>query len=59
MATREFLRRHALCNRSPRDADDRTPGAFGELKMDFELEASALLFLRQAVEGYKVVRPTA
>lgn len=59
LAGREYLRRNRLSDLVGRRASDQTPEKFGELQMDYELEASALLALQQAVGAYKKVRPQA
>jgi len=62
-ASREYARRHSESERLAKRANG-TNGARGAaslatLNMDYELEASALLALKQALEGYKKVRPHA
>jgi isocitrate/isopropylmalate dehydrogenase len=61
MAAREFARRHVSVDALSKDmaGDDRQSESFGNLAMDFELEASALLALRQATDAYHAVRPQA
>ena len=59
LASREYLRRSRLSELVGRRASDQTPEKFGEMQMDYELEASALLALQQAVGAYKKVRPQA
>jgi hypothetical protein len=58
MAARELGRR---CDCSDRAAKrtGKTAADFGELACDFDLEASALLGLRVAVDGYRKARPEA
>lgn len=57
-ASREYVRRHAGCDRigrrltGPRDAQ-----RLGAMQVEYELEASALLALRQAAEAYRHARP--
>ncbi len=59
MAAREFARRHSGTDAASKDMDNPDAGRFGGLAVDFELEASALLALRQAAAAYSQVRPEA
>ena len=59
LASREYVRRNRLSQLVGRRASDQTPVKFGELQMDYELEASALLALQQAIAAYRKVRPEA
>ena len=59
LASREYIRRHRLSELVGRRASDQNPTKFGELQMDYELEASALLALQQAIGAYRKVRPGA
>jgi hypothetical protein len=59
MAAREFARRHSGTDAASKDLTAPDAGRFGELAVDFELEASALLALRQATDSYRHVRPDA
>jgi hypothetical protein len=59
MAAREFARRHSGTDAAAKDLSAPDAGRFGELAVDFELEASALLALRQAAASYAQVRPEA
>lgn len=56
-ASREYIRRHGGCDQITRRMADHGPGALTELMVEFDLEASALLALRQAAEAYRKVRP--
>jgi hypothetical protein len=59
-ASREYARRHEESLRTRRRvATDHEPEALGQLNIEYELEASALLALRQATEAYRKVRPHA
>ena len=58
-ASREYLRRHAGCDRLSRRLAEHSSAKLGELQMEYELEASALLALQQATEAYRKVRPEA
>jgi hypothetical protein len=57
MACREYLRRHQDCDELAEEMDRRDEQAFARLAMDFDLEASALLFLQQAVDAAREARP--
>jgi hypothetical protein len=59
LAGREYVRRNRLSELVGRRTSDQTPEKFGELQMDYELEASALLALQQAIGAYRKVRPEA
>ena len=59
MAAREFARRHSGTDVASKNLEAPDAGRFGELALDFELEASALLALRHAAEAYRQVRPDA
>lgn len=58
MAAREFARRCDCSTRAARSMGN-TIADLGELACDFDLEASALLGLRVAVEAYRKARPAA
>jgi hypothetical protein len=59
-ASREFARRHLESDRAARRTSSKhAPAALAHLNMDYELEASAMLALRQAMDAYRKVRPTA
>jgi hypothetical protein len=58
MAAREFARR-CDCTERAAKRTGKTAADFGELACDFDLEASALLGLRVAVDGYRKSRPEA
>ena len=57
LASREYLRRNRLSELVGRRASDQTREKFGEMQMDYELEASSLLALQQAIGAYRKVRP--
>ena len=59
MAAREFARRHSGTDAASKNLEAPDAGRFGELAVDFELEASALLALRQSAAAYAQVRPEA
>jgi hypothetical protein len=61
MASREYARRHRTSERAGRgigDGGDHSTARLGELTLDYDLEASALLALRQATDVYRKVRPS-
>lgn len=57
MASREFVRRHEGCNLAERELKRHSAQKLAELHTEFELQASALLALRQAVNAYRKLRP--
>lgn len=58
-SSREFARRLSTCERAARQRGDHTSAMLGELAVDYELEASALLALQQATAAYRKERPDA
>jgi hypothetical protein len=61
-ASREFARRNRTCDLAARklgERDDHSTARLGELTVDYDLYASALLALRHACEAYKKARPAA
>ena len=61
-ASREFARRNRTCDLAARklgERDDHSSARLGELTVDYDLYASALLALRHACDAYKKVRPAA
>ena len=58
-ATREYLRHHRGADLSSRALRHHSSEKLGELAVEYELEASALLALRHAVESYRKIRPLA
>jgi hypothetical protein len=57
-ASREYARRHAGCDAiSKRLAAKHSSENFAAVQMEYELEASALLALRQSAEAYRKTRP--
>lgn len=60
LAAREHVRRHGMGDRLTRRVGAaHTADQLGELHVAFELEASAVLSLRQAAQGYCHARPEA
>ena len=58
LASREYARRHKICGAQTRRlAAHHTPSELETLHLEFELEASALLALKQTCEAYRRVRP--
>jgi hypothetical protein len=57
-ASREFGRRHAGCEAiSKRVSPKHSAEQLASMQMDYELEASSLLALRQSAEAYRKTRP--
>jgi hypothetical protein len=57
-ASREYARRHADCDAMSRKVSVRHDAErLTSMQMEYELEASALLALRQAAEAYRKTRP--
>lgn len=58
-AAREYTRRHHACNVKSAKMSRHSATQLGELAVEYELKASAVLALRYAVEQYQKARPTA
>lgn len=59
-ASREFVRRHQSCDSQTRHlAAHHSSSELESLHLEFELEASALLALKQSCDGYCRLRPQA
>lgn len=58
-ASREYQRRHGECDRKTRKISSQTPAELGELALEYDLEASALLALQHAVAAYRKAAPDA
>ena len=57
---REYERRHQVTERASRMLNaQHDQQMLGELRLEYELEVSALLMLQQAIEEYRKVRPEA
>jgi hypothetical protein len=54
---KEYLRHQASSKRLLRGGNGHSKNEFMELRIEHELEASALLRLRHAIESYKAARP--
>ena len=59
MACREYERRHRMCDEATKRLEERTSAKLGELALDYDLEASAVLALKQAIQDYRKCRPDA
>ncbi len=58
-ASRDYARRHQSCDAVADKLSKHSSEKFGELHLEYELEASSVLALRQAIAAYKKVRPEA
>ena len=58
-ASREYARRHLSCNVKSAKMSRHSAAQLGELAIEYELKASAVLALRYAVEQYHKVHPEA
>jgi hypothetical protein len=58
-ACREYARRHSLSDRASGEFRAHDRSKLTALEVEYELEASALLALQQAVEAYRKLRPGA
>lgn len=56
-AAREYLRRHAACDRLASRTSAHSAEELAELVVEFDLEASAVLALKHAAEAYRRTRP--
>lgn len=56
LAAREYLRRHSIAERASQQLTQHDAEQLGVLKFEYELEASALLALRQATTAYNKQR---
>lgn len=60
LASRDFLRRTRTSARAQRgigENGDHSAERLAEIALDYDLEASALMLLKQAVDAYRKVRP--
>lgn len=57
MAAREYGRRHVACDAVSTRFKRHTAAHLGELTMEYELEMSARLALKQAIANYQQERP--
>ncbi|MHB1096969.1 MAG: hypothetical protein ACYC3F_12435 [Gemmatimonadaceae bacterium] len=58
-ASREYARRHHSCNVKSAQMSRHSANHLGELAVEYELKASAVLALRYAVDEYAKLRPDA
>ncbi len=56
LAARQYLRRHSMAERASRQIH-RGDDSLGALHLEYQLEASSLLALRQATSAYQKLRP--
>jgi predicted ribonuclease YlaK len=59
LAAREYLRRHSIAERASQQLTHHDVEQLGVLKFEYELEASALLALRQATTAFGKLRADA
>lgn len=57
LAAREYLRRSSIAEKASRQIAQRDADTLGDLQMEYELEASALLGLKHATTTYQKLRP--
>ena len=57
LASRQYVRRNKESAHDARRFPDHSSETLGRLTMGFDLEASALLFLQQALDAYRQCRP--
>ena len=58
-AARDYCRRHTECDEASSKLAKHSADKLGELALEYELEASALLGLKAAIASYKKLRPDA
>lgn len=59
LAARDYLRRHSIAEKASRQLTQHDAETLGVIKFEFELEASAMLALRQATAALARIRPQA
>lgn len=57
IASHDFVRRHEGCNLAERELKKHSAQKLTDLLAEYELQATALLALRQAVVAYRKLRP--
>ncbi|MDQ8162251.1 MAG: hypothetical protein P3C10_06665 [Gemmatimonadota bacterium] len=57
LAAREYLRRHSIAEKASRQLTQHDAEKLGDLHLEYELEASALLGLKHAMSTYQKRRP--
>ena len=58
-AARDYGRRHTECDAATAKLTSHSSEKFGALNVEYELEASALLGLKNAMGAYRKLRPDA
>ena len=59
LAARDYLRRHSIAEKASHQLTQHDAEKLGIIKFEFELEASAMLALRQASAAVGKIRPQA
>lgn len=59
LSAREYLRRHSIAEKASRQLQHHDLEKLGDLHFEYELEASALLGLKQAAATFSKLRPDA
>ena len=59
MAAREYLRRHSIAEKASRQLAQHDAEKLGDLQLEYEFMASALLALKQATVAFGAIRPEA
>lgn len=59
LASREAVRRHDISQSLVKKLGKHTPEQLAQVQVEFELQASSLLAVRQAIATYKKLRPDA
>lgn len=57
LSAREYLRRHSIAEKASRQLGQHGAEKLGDLHFEYELEASALLALKQNTSTYQKLRP--
>ena len=57
LSAREYLRRHGIAEKATRHLSHHDAETLGDLQLEYELEASALLGLKHAMSTYQKLRP--
>ncbi len=57
LAAREYLRRHSIAEKASHQLTQHDAEKLGDLQLEYELEASALLGLKHAMSTYQKLRP--
>jgi hypothetical protein len=57
LAAREYLRRASIAEKASRQLTQHDADKLGDLHFEYELEASAMLGLKQATSAYQKLRP--